>query len=203
MKSKFLFCFFLFSIGVLNAQDTIRSLIISEARLDNPRDSYIEITNVGNEAINLSQFKVGELGAYQENQVFNPYTDPIIPREDFWLMLPDVSLEAGKSLVIKNNGYAALGRLIIHMPEGSGDSTEIVSSTWKLMSDNWSGRSGFYIEQHINETDSVTIDQVGGVFDRDGKNSTSGAYAVAGVAGATATHILVRKFIVKSGNPDF
>ena len=102
MRLKFLLFLCLFSVGVLNAQDTIRTLIISEARLDSPPDSYIEITNTGGEAVNLSQFKLGELGAYQVSRVYNPFTDPITPRAGFWLMLPDLALQPGESFVIKN-----------------------------------------------------------------------------------------------------
>src|SRR5690554_1250995 len=227
MRFSFLLILFLFSLGIVNAQDTIRTLIISEARLDSPTDSYIEITNVGDETINLSQFKVGELGAYQQSRVYDPFVDPITPRSGFYLWLPDYDLEAGESFIIKNDydfgprqyknkvpGFEGkhreihpkwydLADLMIDMPETGGDETDKVSDLWRLMSDNYSGRNGFYIEQHLNETDSVTIDQVGGVFDNDGKNFSTGRYDVAGVAGATATHTLVRKYSVIQGNPDF
>ncbi len=227
MRFNFLLFLFLFSIGAVNAQDTIRTLIISEARLDSPPDSYIEITNVGDEAVNLAQFKVGELGAYQVSRVYDPFTDPITPRAGFWLMLPDFDLEPGESFVIKNDydfgprqyrnkvpGFESkhreihpkwydLADLLIDMPETGGDETDQVSDMWRLMSDNYSGRNGFYLEQHLNETDSVTVDQVGGVFDNDGKNFSTGNYDVAGVGGATATHTLVRKYSVTRGNPDF
>ncbi len=227
MKFKTLLFFFLISFGALNAQDTIRSLIISEARLDNPTDSYIEITNVGDEAIDLSQFKLGELGAYQVSRVYDPYTDPITPRAGYYLWLPDVDLAAGESFVVKNDydfgprqyrkkvpGFESkereihpkwrdLADILIQMPETGGDSTDQVSPLWQLMSDNYSGRQGFYIEQHLNESDSVTIDQVNGVFDNDGKNFSTGRYDVAGVAAASATHVLVRKYSIKKGNPDY
>ncbi len=227
MKFKTLLFLFLISFGALSAQDTIRSLIISETRLDGPSDSYIEITNVGDEAIDLSQFKVGELGAYQISRVYNPYTDPITPRVGFYLWLPEVDLAAGESYVIKNDydfgprqyrnkvpGYENkereinpkwydLADYLIQMPEVGGDSTDQVSPLWRLMSDNYSARSGYYIEQHLNESDSVVVDQVNGVFDNDGKNFSTGRYDIAGVSQGTTTHVLVRKFSIKKGNPDF
>ena len=65
------------------------------------------------------------------------------------------------------------------------------------------GRCGYYIEHHVSETDSFVVDQVGGVFDNDGKNSSVFGYDVAGVQEATGNSILVRKFSVKQGNLDF
>ncbi len=65
------------------------------------------------------------------------------------------------------------------------------------------GRCGYYIEHHVSETDSFVVDQVGGVFDNDGKNRSVPGYDVAGVQEATGNSILVRKFSVKQGNLDF
>ena len=47
MKLKFLLFFLLISGGVLQAQDTIRSLIISEALRVGVDNTYAEITNMG------------------------------------------------------------------------------------------------------------------------------------------------------------
>jgi hypothetical protein len=54
----------------------------------------------------------------------------------------------------------------------------------------------------LSETDSVVIDQVGGVFNNDCRNQDIG-YAVAGVEGAVSNSILVRKYSIKTGNLDF
>ena len=72
---------------------------------------------------------------------------------------------------------------------------------------NWRGRSGYFLEQHFPSGDSAVVDQVNCVFLKDGKNEDnyngSPGYDVAGVEGATASHILVRKASLKSGNLDF
>ncbi len=65
---------------MLNAQDTIKTLIITEARLDDARHTYVEITNMGSTAVNLAQFELGVIGAWDQ-----PYS----PGANNWFMLPD------------------------------------------------------------------------------------------------------------------
>ena len=69
MKQK-LFIIFIFFTGILNAQvvcnyseEVNKSLVITEARMANPNDAYIEITNMGSAPIQLSDFKYGQLTA--------------------------------------------------------------------------------------------------------------------------------------------
>ena len=90
MRTKTLLFLLLLSCGVLNAQDTIRTLIITEVRLDDARHSYVEITNVGATTLNLAQFELGQIGAW---------TLPYDPDANFWFMLPDKDLAPGKSFI--------------------------------------------------------------------------------------------------------
>jgi hypothetical protein len=65
-------------------------------------------------------------------------------------------------------------------------------------------RSGtIFLEHHFTEGDSAVVDQVGGVFDLTGRNYPNVDYDVAGVQGAVATSILVRKNVITKGNLDF
>ena len=80
MRTKTLLFLFLLACGVLNAQDTIKTLVISEVRLDDVRHSYVEISNVGATTLNLSQFEIGIIGAW---------TVPWAAAENYWFMLPD------------------------------------------------------------------------------------------------------------------
>ena len=59
MKLKLLLLGLLFTSGALFAQDTIRSLVITEANLHPAEQAYLELTNMGNEPIQLSKFKLG------------------------------------------------------------------------------------------------------------------------------------------------
>ena len=91
MRLKFLLIALLF-VGVLNAQDTIRTLIITEARVDRNDQSYVEITNVGEEAVDLGQFKFGRISAWADRWTPEKAVD--------FLRLPSHSLEPGKSFVL-------------------------------------------------------------------------------------------------------
>jgi hypothetical protein len=230
MRLKLLLLVLMLS-GGLFAQDTIRSLVITEVRLDDREANYIELTNMGDEAINLSQFKLGTIRPWNQ-AINNVFTDPWIPDNNRFIMLPDVNLQPGESYVVasavdfaprqyakkipgfeqeamkpRNSQMYAIADQLIHMAEPKGDATDSVSRvngvdiSW--MFENWGGRECMYIEQHLSDVDSVVIDQVGGVFDVEGQNNTAGDYDVAGVTAATGNAVLVRKFSVKKGNLDF
>lgn len=214
MKLRLLLFALLLSAGITNAQqDTIRTLIISEARMDRADNSYVEITNVGTTPVQLADFEFGRV---------SPWDDPYSPGTSF-IRLPNKVLEPGKSFVIASvldfteeqyplkpdyfneritkKEMWQLADMQIHMPEPNGDHTDSISPGYQVM-ETWNGRDCWYLEQHINETDSVVIDQVGGVFDNNGRNYDK-AYDVAGVTNATGTAMLMRKFVYKKGNLDF
>jgi hypothetical protein len=218
MRTKTLLFLLLLSCGVLNAQDTIKTLIITEARLDDARHTYVEISNVGNTPIELSQFELGVIGAWDA---------PYLPANNFWFMLPERVLAAGESFVVaavydwnpkmwlkdpdhysrilNKKEFWTLADVKLHMAESPiqptvGDSVTPYSNVMGL----WNGRDCIYLRQHISATDSAVVDQVNGIFNgTDGRRADKGAADVAGVTDATNTTTLVRKFSVKQGNLDF
>jgi hypothetical protein len=204
--------------GVLNAQDTIRTLVISEVRLDDAREGYVEISNVGTTTLNLAQFELGVIGAW---------TVPWAAAENYWFMLPDKDLEPGKSFVVaavydwtprmwlkapddyapilNKKEFWTLADLKLHFPESpTGDPTDSVTPYYHVL-EVWSGRDCIYLRHHLSETDSVVVDQVNGVFaNTDGTRAEPKlGMDVAGVTNATNEATLVRKFSVKKGNIDF
>jgi len=229
MKLKLLL-FFLMCIGMLQAQVPYRSLVITEARKDDPNNGYLEITNMGNQTINLNDFKFGKMEPWG-NQICDVNLGPWNPGT-LWFYLPEQMLEPGQSYVIANaydfgprqyrnkvpgfegnerakiNEMYDLADLLIHRSEPKGDATDSITESVSsrggnpLSFEDWRGRAAFYIEHQLSETDSVVIDQVGGVFDNDCRNQDV-QYAVAGVEGAVNNSILVRKFTIKTGNLDF
>ncbi|MFN2396613.1 MAG: hypothetical protein ABR597_13105, partial [Bacteroidales bacterium] len=87
--------------------------------------------------------------------------------------------------------------------EANGDETDSVSSFAMVETMSVSqGRDCWYLEQHLENGDSIVIDQVNGNFDNAGVNFAQ-AYDVAGVVEATYSSLLVRKNKVKQGNLDF
>ncbi len=232
MKLKLLLLLFLISTGFLKAQDTIRTLIISEARMNSQGDAYVEITNMGDASVDISQFKFGLMRPWIPEPVLDVWKDAWVPEGNRFFMLPQHELQPGDSYVLttaydfgpeqykkkiagfegnernKQRGMYELADFLIHVAEPKGDATDSVTTddvygdAYPWTFETWGGRGCFYLEQHLNETDSVVIDQVGGVFDNEGKNF-SHAYNVAGVTDATGNSILVRKFDVKKGNLDF
>jgi len=231
MKLKLLLFLFLISAGILNAQDTIRSLVISEFQAGGEIDTYVELTNMGEDPVNLGDFKFGKMTPWA-TPIQDVWNDPWEASDYFFL--PENILLPGESYVMtivrdfgpeqyrkKVPGFENLdiemqpemwdlADLLIHDPEIKGDETDSITESLGTKQGappynvliNWRGRSAFFIEQHINETDSVVIDQVSGVFDNEGQNQDV-QYSVAGVEGAVANSTLVRKFNVKTGNLDF
>jgi hypothetical protein len=232
MRLKLLLLVLMLTGGVLYAQEAYRSLVITEARMSGQPDNYIELTNMGDQTINLKDFKLGTIRPWNE-PITDVFTSPWLGDNHRQIRLPDYQLKPGESYVVttaydfaaeqyakKTPGFEGgqlrpqkaqmyeIADLLIHIPEPKGDATDSVSRneygidiSW--MFENWAGRECMYIEQHLSDVDSVVIDQVSGVFDEEGKNRTSGMYDVAGVTGATGNSVLVRKFKVKTGNPDF
>lgn len=219
MKLKILLLLLVLTSGILRAQDTIRTFIITEARIDRQDQAYVELTNVGTTPIQMANFEFGHLTAY-----VTPWNAAV---NDF-VRLPERILQPGESFVIAaffdfiekahfvdpdNFGRNltkkelwTLADMQVHMDDANSqlhpEIKDSISSYAPVLT-VWNGRDCWYIEQHLSETDSVIVDQVGGVFDDPSGTNYERAYDVAGVTDATYTTILNRKFIVKTGNTNF
>jgi hypothetical protein len=224
MKLKLLLFFMLFSVGFLKAQDTIRSLVISEIRMDFGNCAYIELTNMGADAVDLSKFELGYCG---------PWNGKYETDDNSRMMLPNVQLAPGKSYVIAkvndythkkwlidpkyfndewgfNPGILKVADFTVNISESNPQlpqSVDSVSPHNGIFGD-YNGWGYHYLRYHYTlangQKDSVVVDQVGGTFDESpsGQN-TKGPHAVAGISDATASRILIRKFGIKKGNLDF
>jgi len=111
MKLKFLLFLTIFA-GILNAQvvceypeGVITTLVITEARFTSDAEGYIEITNLGTEPVNLSEFKLGRLVVWVRSSAINDLcNDPWFTSTGDYMFLPDRMLDPGKSFVM-TNGY--------------------------------------------------------------------------------------------------
>ncbi|MHB9140813.1 MAG: hypothetical protein ACYC25_02940, partial [Paludibacter sp.] len=222
MKLKLLLLFLLVvGFGALaNAQTTkpYTNLVITEALYCSTPDNYVELTNMGTETIDLSNFEFGKI---------TPWNDPYTPDATSYFMLPKKNLAPGQSYVIATAEVFGpkmwkkdplhyseritkpelfkLADQLLYVKEANSTAADTVTPYYSTM-DAWNGRECWYLRHHFEVDgvkDSVVVDQVGGVFDSaDGRNYDQ-RYDVAGVTGATGTSVLIRKASVKTGNVDF
>ncbi len=232
MKTKLLLIVLLMVAGILNAQDTIRTLVITEYRGDDSRQNFVEISNVGTTTLNLANFQIGTVSPWSTpiergnlrkawNLIGNtPWPFTVV------LRLPEKNLAPGKSFTIGplydwnpeafNRGdprgirvmnkkeWWTLADIQAHFPENpkQPDPTDS-ANIWHRLIDQWGGAYGIYLAQYLSPTDSVVIDLVNVYeWDADGTRDES-PHDVAGVTHATRTATLIRKFSVKKGNLDF
>jgi hypothetical protein len=225
MKLKFLLFVLLTSIGIAQAEDTIRSLIISEACLRNRNYAYLQLTNMGEKDVQLGNFKIANIEPWGP-----PPFEPRYPEMVY--QLPERILAPGESFLIATvsdfnpkqhakgipdyserltkEEMLELADIQFHIDEGGGIN-DSVTHPQRVFREIWWGRNCFMLEQHFENGDSVVVDQVNGVFDGDnGLNKPFDSrydgpigYDVAGVAQASYTAYLIRKFSVKTGNLDF
>jgi hypothetical protein len=220
MKFKLLLLLLFVSLSFLKAQQPYKNLIFSEVRIDEAHNAYVEICNMGDVAVDLSQFEVGNI---------SPWGDPFVPGADSYVRLPAKMLNPGKTFVIARVLDWAREMALVN-PERYGPVTK--ADTWRLAdmqihdseSPNndptdsislgfstlviWNGSYCMYLRHHfINEDslpDSMVIDAVNGVFTSSSGHRPDGygPSDVAGVSRATGNSILVRKFSVKTGTGD-
>ncbi len=230
MKQKILL-FLMIITSFLNAQEPYYSLVITEARMDGSNEGYLEITNLGEKEIQLSEFKVGHLDPWGSSQpIYNVWEDPWVTGDKYFF-LPEKILKPGDSYVIapafdygplqykrKVPGSEAWERrnqidlydvadLLLHRKEADYETSEDSVTTHLIgnPATAWNiyiGRDCWYLEHHYTIEDSVVVDQVGGVFHNEGKNQ-DGPADVAGVKDATRDALLIRKSSIKEGNLDF
>jgi hypothetical protein len=126
MRLRLLLFLFLFA-GFLTAQeDTIRTLIITEAHLGSPGRNFVEISNVGTTPIQMSNFEVGRSG----NNAYSPGAGT-------FMMLPERVLDPGESFLIavvhdfSGKNARALGLEHYTNPEPSQIAQIRTGSGWK------------------------------------------------------------------------
>ncbi len=96
MRLKLLLLIMVLSTGILNAQDTIKSLLITEAYVGGANVAYFELTNMGTEPVQLNQFKFAEMRPWGVPLADGYWENPA----DRWWILPEYELAAGESYVI-------------------------------------------------------------------------------------------------------
>jgi hypothetical protein len=233
MKLKLLLFLFLAMVtGMLRAQEPYRSLIISEIRNHADWNTHVELTNMGNNAVDLSEFKMGRrvrVADVHDTQAWGAGTDA----RDVYVFLPNVILNPGESYVVAtamdfgpekykegDRQYGSerpvqtdiydVANWLLHKPEFGGDQTDSVTMDYSYTLSNihevlgWASHSSsLFLEHHFAPGDSAVVDQVLGVHDGSGGVNSNQGYDVAGVYKATTNTLIVRKASIKTGNVEF
>lgn len=224
MKFKLLLLLLLISASILNAQP-YRNLIFSEVRMDAHHHSYVELCNMGDKDINLSDFEIGSISpwtTWTEEESFNPGgsfvklpTKLLKPGETF--LIGTVRDWVAKMSKVKPENYAPLTKndmwrkadMQLHVYEQPSEKYPEVPDSISDGADalvTWNGTYAFYLRHHFIDPmtmlkDSVVVDMVNGIFTAEnGSRGNVGPSDVAGVAQATNLAVLVRKFKVKTGS---
>jgi hypothetical protein len=85
--------------GAVFAQEPYRNLIISEYRMDGQPNNHAQITNMGNQDVNLKEFKFGLMRPWA-SELLDVWNDPWVPEANRWFFLPDRVLKPGESFVL-------------------------------------------------------------------------------------------------------
>jgi hypothetical protein len=156
MKLKLLLFLFLAVVtGMLNAQEPYRNLIISEIRSHAWWNTHVELTNMGDKTIDLSEFKMGRKETVADVHVTAAWGAGTNVK-DVWMWLPKVMLEPGESWVMAavvdfGPEQYLLGNRQLYPGAGPSQLTQIemYKKADKLL---------HHPEFGGDETDSVTID---------------------------------------------
>ena len=226
MKKLLLLILALGFSAMVNAQKKpYNNLIITEARFNMPSYDYCEVTNMGTETIDLSEFKLCALRDV-----------PWIVDANASFVFPKVALAPGKSYVLATTfdaqprmwakdvhgslsdysknwhrpwvqavGMEKLSDYLFDMPEGYGAAVKDSVTPHSNVMLQWSNSVWFLKHFYTIDgiPDSMIIDQIGGVFDSPEGTNVSIPYDVAGVKGATDLDILIRKASVTTGITEF
>lgn len=183
----------LLPLGLI-AQDTIPDLIISEQRMDWQPHAYIELTNMGDTALDLSHFILSSPFTGVGNYVF--YFEPntiLDPKESY--VLTNTWEEEGQDWV----EMRALTDQFVYQEEPNipGDSVSIGA----YILATWNGRYSTLLWYKSSEVDSMIIDCFNWNTDENGNpQKIQGGQPIAGVVEPVYYNSLIRKSNVTEGN---
>ncbi|MCK4922247.1 MAG: hypothetical protein KAS71_14445, partial [Bacteroidales bacterium] len=218
VNTIFMLLFLMMAFAAKGQNDTVRTIIFSEANGGNLSTNlqYLELTNVGAEAVNLKNFEIGRISRTGHTGIIpDDYAPPMVTN---WIpRLPDTLLQPGATfLIARVNDYADKydpNSSSITPPEvlenvdfpifhdedipGTQDGADSISDDlWENLLGAGIASSGFYLEYHVGG-DSVLVDAIHNPNDLNDVtyNAVAGVPEVWGIS-----HIVVRKTSVTQGN---
>jgi len=228
MKKQLLILFsVLLSVLALNvqSQDTIRSLIFSEWAGINRYKNYIELTNLGEDTVDLADFTLmctnggqqfvddgGEIKFKAPDRYHLRLSGKLAPDSSYLLMNVFDGLR-NDGLTYHKMEMLEIADVIVHYDNVLENVPTIVDPERELWGfDSLSvhqylmrllgGLSGNVLFYHLPGGDSVMVDAVNLNLNAE-LMVTSTQSDVAGIYNATGSHILVRKKNITSGNTDW
>ena len=210
-----------------NAQDTIRSLIISEFKAPHISKAYVELTNMGEDTVNLGDFSTRSVTGNKTHLIMENDT----LKEDGTAAsyrLPDVDLAPGASWTMMNvrdkltggwpfhvADYVSTADFVIHITDASKDfdETDLVVPEWEVWGFdsvdvveeymNLFGGNGLVLEYHMSDEDSVIVDAVNLSFSDDYSTFDDDKDDLAGIPDACWSQVFVRKSTITKGNTNW
>ncbi len=170
--------------------DTIPDLIISEQRMDWGNTAYIELTNMEDTALDLSQFIIESPWSSNNKFYFAPNT-MLAPKESYVLCNTREETE---------NNWPQLKKIAdqlvyVEEPGFPGDSIGV----GEYILQTWNGKYASILWYKSSEVDSMIIDCFN--WNRgDGTQNIKMDQDIAGVTLPVANHTLIRKLSVTEGN---
>ncbi|MFC2090375.1 T9SS type A sorting domain-containing protein [Bacteroidota bacterium] len=186
----------LVTLGI-NAQDTIRSLVISEWRGgEGPGQTYIELSNMGDESLDLSKFLLqwvngnGSQLAWEDNQW--RFASPANTGKYYMSGI----LDAGETYLIVNGRSGPRADLL-----AIADDTVFNASSFKNLLFNY-GNHKHLLYYFLDNGDSIVVD-VANLTMNENLKTTNDQSDVAGIPEATRYNTIVRKASINQGNADW
>ncbi|MCX6326934.1 MAG: T9SS type A sorting domain-containing protein [Bacteroidia bacterium] len=202
---------YLLSFAIQAQEDTIRSLIFTEWKGDNTITPYVELTNVGNETLDLSRFTYSNWLKGMTSSASAKYSVRLsgtLSPGDSYVMMPVYDSPTGTGIPKHKTKMLPFADFIFHKDET--DATTFLYAPEKEMwgkdsvdtyQDNiltfGAGKRSSVLFYNLTNGDSILVDGVNNYLVLEDNLS------VAGVAGANITHTLFRKFTIRQGNPDW
>jgi hypothetical protein len=206
MKKLILLSLLMFSMALVVHSQTVepyQRLVISEVRMSNTMDSYVELTNMGSETLDLSQYRFGTRTHFHTweqtfaNESFSGFlTGTLEPGESFVIRTVTENLDSYYYRPRPRLDAVTDFKVYIADPV---DNDSVSTYHDMLRAGDY---DAFFLYYYAPEGDSVLVDQFAMEEDTDG-TLTDKKRDVSGYPEASRHAMNVRKFSVKQGNPDW
>lgn len=205
MKKLHLLILLIIAVIPLQAEDTIRNLIITEWRGDNMSSAYLELTNVSDVTLDLSRFTLATVApglVYPSaDSRHQKRMEGSLAAGESYLIMTVYEGVTGAGNPIHRTAMLPLADLKVYVDEAGVENDSI--SRYDRLLRLFNGIYSSVLFYHLDNGDSIIVDAVNNHIDVSTGRHFGIASSVAGVESATNTRILVRKANIRRGNPNW